>query len=611
MVKLKRFVSTTMIAAMMSVLVGCQGQVTVTPTSPDSESAQEAASASDSDAGEKAAEEEKKDDADASKTEESKDETKEEAKEDTAETEKGDIYILYTSDVHCGIDQGFGYVGLQQVRDQLEAQGYTTILVDDGDSIQGESIGTLTKGEAIIDIMNDMNYDVVIPGNHEFDYGMDRFLELTEKANFPYISCNFTKEDELVFEPYKIIEAAGTKIGFVGVTTPTTLIKSKPMYFQNEKGEYIYGFMEDETGQKLYDAVQKAVDDCRAEGVDYVYVLGHLGLEEQCTPWTYADVIANTNGIDVFLDGHSHDTEQIVMKNKDGEDVPRSACGTKMVAIGYSYISAEEGIKDTNIWIWPNDTSVPELLGVENKITEVIDAAKAENAEQLNKVVAKSEVELTINDPKEVDDKGNPIRMIRRAETNLGDLCADAIRKQTDADIAIMNAGGIRVSMKKGDITFGDIISVFPFGNSACIVNATGQQILDALEWGARSCPGESGGFLQVSGMTYEIDTTIESTCTFDDKSMFTGITGERRVKNVKVGDEPIDPKKTYKLGGINYTILNNGDGFTTFKDAEIIDKDVKLDNQLLIDFIVDDLGGTIGEEYADPYGQGRITITE
>lgn len=186
-----------------------------------------------------------------------------------------DVMILFTSDIHYGIDQGFGYAGLQQVRDTLEARGYQTILVDDGDAIQREAIGTISKGEAIIDIMNLLKYDIAIPGNHEFDYGMDRFLELTWKADFPYISCNFTREGSLVFKPYKMIEAAGMKIAFVGITTPVSLRTSTPAYFQDEKGQFIYGFMEDKRGGKLYEAVQKAVDDARAEGADYVYAVSH------------------------------------------------------------------------------------------------------------------------------------------------------------------------------------------------------------------------------------------------------------------------------------------------------------------------------------------------
>ena len=532
------------------------------------------------------------------------------AAEEKAE-KNGDIYILFTSDVHCGIDKGFGYAGLQQVRDTLEAQGYETILVDDGDAIQGEPIGTLSEGEAIIDLMNDLKYDVAIPGNHEFDYGMPRFLELVEKADFPYISCNFTYLDELVFEPYIIKEAAGKKIGFVGVTTPLTITASTPVYFQDENGEYVYGFMSDDTGERVYQAVQSAVDAAREEGADYVYVIGHMGNGAEFKPWTYADVISHTDGIDVFLDGHSHDTDQVIMKNKDGEDVPRSAVGTKMACIGYSHISAEGDIVETGIWSWPNKTSAPELLDIHNEIRDRVDEAQQELAEELDKVVASTAVTLTINDPEAVDSSGNPVRMIRRAETNLGDLCADAARDQSGADIAFVNGGSIRVSIEKGDITFGNILAVHPFGSMLCVLEVTGQQILDALEWSCRSVPDENGGFNQVSGLTFEINSAIDSPCKADKDGMCTGIEGERRVQNVMVGGEVLDPEKTYTLAGYDYQLRQQGDGYTAYDGAPVLQDNVKLDNQVLIDYIVDTLGGNVGGEYADPYGEGRITVLE
>ena len=532
------------------------------------------------------------------------------AAEERAE-KNGDIYILFTSDVHCGIDKGFGYAGLQQVRDTLEAQGYETILVDDGDAIQGEPIGTLSEGEAIIELMNDLKYDVAIPGNHEFDYGMPRFLELVEKADFPYISCNFTYLDELVFEPYIIKEAAGKKIGFVGVTTPLTITASTPVYFQDKNGEYVYGFMSDDTGERVYQAVQSAVDAAREEGADYVYVIGHMGNGAEFKPWTYADVISHTDGIDVFLDGHSHDTDQVIMKNKDGEDVPRSAVGTKMACIGYSHISAEGDIVETGIWSWPNKTSAPELLDIHNEIRDRVDEAQQELAEELDQVVASTAVTLTINDPEEVDSSGNPVRMIRRAETNLGDLCADAARDQSGADIAFVNGGSIRVSIEKGDITFGNILAVHPFGSMLCVLEVTGQQILDALEWSCRSVPDENGGFNQVSGLTFEINSAIDSPCKADKDGMCIGIEGERRVQNVMVGGEALDPEKTYTLAGYDYQLRQQGDGYTAYDGAPVLQDNVKLDNQVLIDYIVDTLGGNVGGEYADPYGEGRITILE
>ena len=517
-----------------------------------------------------------------------------------------DLVILFTSDVHCGIDQGFGYAGLYAVKQQM-AKSYNVLLVDDGDSIQGEPVGTMTKGDAIIDLMNAVGYDVAIPGNHEFDYGMDNFLSLTKKANFPYISSNFTYKDELVFPAYVIKEVEGLKVAFVGITTPESITKSTPKYFQDENGNYVYGFLEGGTGEKLYAGVQSAVDAARTEGADYVIAIAHLGNEATSSPYTYADVLGNTTGIDAMVDGHSHDTDQLVMKNKDGEDVIRAACGTKLEGIGYVTISAKDGSLSYGLYTWHNSVSAPELLGIENEASQAVSAATDELNKKLATVVAKTAVDLTITDPTAKDENGTAIRIIRNAETNLGDLCADAYKDQSGADIAFVNGGGIRVSIAAGDITLNDILKVHPFGNEMCVIEVTGQQVLDALEFGARNTPGECGGFLQVAGLTYEIHTYIESSCTTDDKGMFTGVTGEYRVKNVKVAGEDLDLTKTYTLASHNYMLLDSGDGMSMFAGSKVLQKSVKLDNQVLMDYIVDTLGGVVGEAYADPYGQGRI----
>ena len=533
------------------------------------------------------------------------------ADDDPAAAERSaDIVILFTSDVHCGIDQGFGYAGLSEVYDHLAAQGNKVILVDDGDNIQGEPIGTMTKGEALVDLMNKVGYSVAIPGNHEFDYGMDQFLSLAKQAKFSYVSCNFNREGELVFDPYVIRELDGMKVAFVGVTTPKTLTSSTPRYFQDENGEFVYGFFQDETGEGVYNAVQSAVDGARAEGADYVVVLGHMGNEEECHPWTYSDVISNVSGIDVFLDGHSHDTDQVVMKDKDGKEVIRAACGTKLACIGWCRIDTEGKIT-TGLYTWNNNESAPALLGIANKTSAFVDKATSALEKKLTEVVANSQVLLTINDPEAVDANGKPIRMVRRAETNLGDLCADAYRSQSGADIAFVNGGGVRVSINAGKITLNDILKVHPFGNAMCVIEVSGQQILDALEWGARAVPGENGGFLQVSGLSYEIHSYIESPCKTDENTMFAGIEGERRVQNVLVDGKPIDPEATYTLASHDYMLLNNGDGYTMFDGAPLLQDRVKLDNQVLIDYITETLGGVIGEEYEELTGQGRIVIVE
>lgn len=532
--------------------------------------------------------------------------------EESAPLFQQDVMILFTSDVHCGIESNFGYAGLAMVRDAYKNAGYHVLLVDNGDSIQGEPVGTMTTGEANIKLMNAVGYDIATMGNHEFDYGMDRFFELTKMANFPYISCNFNKGGELQFAPYVVKEFDGVKIAFVGITTPKTLTSSTPKYFQDENGNFIYGFFEDETGEGLYNAVQKAVDDARAEGASIVIAMAHLGNEAECSPYTYADVIANTTGINALLDGHSHDTNHVEMRNKAHETVLRQGCGTKLEGVGYLKIAAKDGAMEAGVMMWNNDDfNATQLYQLDTDVTKAVAEATETLNAKLAEVVAKTDVELTINDPVAVTEEGKPVRIIRNAETNLGDLCADAYRYVSGADIAFVNGGGIRVSIKEGDITLNDILKVHPFGNALCVCEATGQQILDALEFGAKDVPGEFGGFLQVSGLTYEIHTSVPSSVKLDDKGLFAGVEGEYRVKNVMVGGEPLDLEKIYTLASHNYMLQGQGDGYTIFEDNVYTQESVMLDNQVLITYITEGLNGVVGAEYANPYGQGRIVAVD
>jgi len=275
--------------------------------------------------------------------------------------------------------------------------------------------------------------------------------------------------------------------------------------------------------------------------------------------------------------------------------------------VGYLRISAAGEIT-AGLYSWNNDISAPELLGIENEVTAAVKEATETLNARLNEVVAASEVDLTIYDPVVTRDDGSQIRIIRNAETNLGDLCADAYRDQSGADVSFVNGGGIRVSIDAGEITLNDILQVHPFGNALCVVKATGQQILDALEMGAAMVPQENGSFQHVSGLTMEIHTYIPSSVTTDENGMFTGVEGEYRVKNVMVGDAPLDMEKTYLLASHNYLLKNQGGGMTMFDGCTLLQDEVMLDNQVLINYITDTLGGVVGEAYADPYGDGRIT---
>ena len=500
---------------------------------------------------------------------------------------KEDITILHTNDVHCDYEKYAKVATLHKSAD---------LLVDAGDHVQGGVIGTLSKGEYIVDIMNYLKYDAAVPGNHEFDYGMDQFLHIAKDlAKYPYISANFTgKDGKPYFDAYKIFEVKGVKVAFVGVCTPETFTKSTPTYFQDANGNYIFGFCEGNNGADLYNAVQKAIDAAKAAGADYVIGLGHLGIDEQSSPWMSKEVIANTTGFDAFIDGHSHSTFSETIKDKSGKEVVFEQTGTKLANVGKLTIKTDGTIAHENIDLSAVEEDADAKAYIAG-ITEKFDALQ-------KKVVAKTTVTLTT---KGADGK----RAVRSAETNLGDLCADAYRLLLGADVAFVNGGGVRADINAGDITYGDIINVHPFGNSACLVEVTGQQLKDALELGSAAYPGESGGFLQVSGLTYTINADIPSSVVKNDKSEFVKVDGAYRVSDIMVGGQPLDVNKTYTLASHNYMLKDAGDGYTMFgtKNVKVLQDEVMIDNQVLINYIVEKLGGVVGAEYAAP--QGRITI--
>ena len=536
--------------------------------------------------------------------------------EQKAEAESDhDIVILFTNDVHCGVQAGVGYSGLASLKNSLIQAGKNVLLVDSGDSVQGDTIGTLSKGEYIIELMNQVGYHISTIGNHEFDYGMEQFFINIEKADFPYVCCNFMdNEGKPVLDAYRIFEIAGKKVAFVGVATPNTFTSSTPAYFQDSDGNYVYSFCEDDTGRKLYDTVQLAVNGSIAEGADYVIVLSHLGINAEDSPWTSSELIEHTNGINAVLDGHSHSViEKELVKNKDGKDVILASTGTHLQNVGCLIIQEDGEMKS----ILLNNSTVEfgmlnGSLSDDGGTGELIDKINEEFAELTGKVIAHTDYDLVTHDP--VDPS---IRIIRSQETNLGDLCADAFREVSGADISFINGGGIRATIPEGDITYGTVIAVHPFGNNLSVAKVTGQEILDALEFSVHSLPSEFGGFLHVSGLTYMIDLNVDSTVEMNDHGEFVSVKGDRRIKNVMVLNretnelEPIDPEKQYTLASFDYLLQDGGDGYTMFADNDYLQDRVMLDNQVLITYIEQYLNALIPEQYCVPFGEGRIEIIE
>lgn len=523
-----------------------------------------------------------------------------------------DIVILTTNDVHCGVEDNIGYAGLALYRNEIKQQTPYVSLVDAGDAIQGAPIGTLSKGSYIIDIMNKVGFDVAVPGNHEFDYEMPRLLELNQQLSCHYTSANLMdlRTGQPVFEPYKLMTYDDTTVAYVGVTTPESFSKSTPVYFQDAADNYIYGFCEDETGEKLYNKIQETVDAARGAGADYVVMVGHLGMEGITPRWNTENVVKNTSGIDAVIDGHSHEQYQRKYANRDGKEIPVLQTGTKLAAIGKLTIGTDGSINTELVTSVGPKQTLPGLTEDEKgpqagdpEIQTFIMNIKQQLSGVLDQVIGKTDVDLTVNDP----DTGK--RAVRSAETNLGDLTADAYRAIAGADIGFSNGGGIRADIKAGNITYNDALSVFPFGNEACLISATGQQIKDALEMAARNLPEENGGFLQVSGLSYTVNTAVPSSVVLDEKGNFIRVAGAYRVENIMVGDAPLDLAKQYTVASHNYMLLNAGDGMTMFQDATMLKDRIATDVDVLYEYINKNLNGTVGTEYSNPRGQGRITI--
>ena len=572
-----------------------------------------------------------------------------------------DVVILYTNDVHTYIDGTMSYDVIAALKDSLETVYGNVLLVDAGDAVQGTAFGSMDKGETIVKLMNAAGYDLATLGNHEFDYGMDGAMNVINWAEYPYISCNFYHEKDgekgaTVLAPYEIFEIGGRKIAFIGITTPETFTKSTPAYFQDSNGNYIYGIAGGEDGAELYAEVQAAIDSVDA---DFVIALGHLGDDLASQPWTSEEVIENVTGLDAFIDGHSHST----VEGKDVNGTLLTQTGEYFEAIGMMLIDGETGEITTDLITYEeieetvlDDQGKPVLDEDGEEETEVVgykfisdfdlgttwcsdaDVAAIKDAwiqeidTQLGQVIGSTDVTFD-----NYDEDGK--RLVRSQETNTGDFAADALyylfdNMGLDVDVAIMNGGGVRNKAITGELTYKTAKEIHTFGNVACLQTITGQQLLDALEWGARGVgTGEEiGGFLHISGARYKIDAEWPASVQMDDKGVWTGApTGGYRVHSVQVYNketneyEDLDLEASYNLAGYNYTLRDLGDGFNMFSGAVNVLDYVMEDYMVLANYIQGFEGGNVEADnsplydkypemwidYEDVDGSGRIAMEE
>ena len=578
-----------------------------------------------------------------------------------------DIVILYTNDVHTYIDGPLSYDVISGIKKELETQYAHVLLVDAGDHVQGTAYGSMDKGETIIQLMNATGYDLATLGNHEFDYGMDGCMQIVQWAQYPYVSCNFYEEvngvrEENVLPSYQIFDCGTEKLAIVGITTPESFTKSTPSYFQDESGNYIYGISGGEDGSALYADVQAAIDSAVAEGATKVIALGHLGDDLSSQPWTSAEVIANVSGLSAFIDGHSHSTvEGQNVTDKDGNTVVLTQTGQYFGQIGMMVISAETG-KITTGFIGSEEILEPvvdesgnpvkdeegndqtEVVGYrlvsdlytgaewcsDETVAAIKDQWITKIGEQLGTIIGSTSLTLD-------NYSADGTRLVRSQETNTGDFAADALyylfdNMDMDVDVAIMNGGGIRNEAVTGEISYQTCKTIHTFGNVACLQTITGQQLLDALEWGARTAGTgeECGGFLQVSGITYKIDTQWPDSTQKDEKGVWIGgPTGGYRVHDVKVYNketnawDALDLEAHYNLAGYNYTLRDLGDGFNMFDGAINVLDYVMEDYMVLANYVQAFEGGVVEAsnsplaekyeglllDYSTVDGSGRIVM--
>ena len=514
--------------------------------------------------------------------------------------------ILHTNDVHVGFEDNIGYDGLALYKKELEEQYDHVLLVDAGDAIQGAALGALSKGAEIIRMMNRAGYDLAVPGNHEFDFGFEVLDNCSEELSCGYTCANFcTTDGEPVFKPWRILEAGDLKIGFVGAVTPDTYTRSAMKDIVNEVGEPMYDFLADETGERLAGALQKRIDEARDSGADYVILVAHLGeSEDDSSIFTSDRIVGLLTGIDMVIDGHSHQIYNKTIPDKTGNMIPIAQTGTKLQKIGQLTIYKDGRLEETLVDPVPYCSGIPAVTVTRKDIERIVDP---EMNSFLDDIVAsyvpvmeRKVGELSV-DLIKTDDRAD---FSRTGENGLCELVADAYCALGGAQAALVNAGSVRTNLYAGDISFQDILDILPYCNGVVTARVSGQMILDALEFGVSFLPNASGGFPQVSGLTFRINPEITSTVKMNEKKQFLSVEGDRRVFDVKIGGKELEPDGSYILSMTQY-LLTGGDGYTMFEDAEVLSDLMLADNEIIAKYIEENLEGRIPGKYSQP--QGRI----
>ena len=522
-----------------------------------------------------------------------------------------DIIILHTNDVHCGVNDVIGYDGLNLYKKELKTKYKHVLLVDAGDNIQGGAIGLLSKGKDIINITNYLEYDVVTIGNHEFDYKAETLFNLSEIIKAGYICCNFLrrKNHSTVFRPYKIKKVGNVSIGFIGVLTPLTLTKSYLHTLVDENGSLIYDFLTERDGHELYEAVQGYIDELRnVEKVDYVIILAHVGYGgDALEQYTSPALLAHINGVDAIIDGHTHLAYNNTFPDKDGKQIYISQTGTKLNIVGKLTIKPNGNITSELIDKIPlfegydsDSYYTVEREGIERYVdketNKFIEDIIESHAHEFQEFVSYTDFDLLITT--------NRGRIIRFEENLLGNLVTDALKFVGNSDIGLINAGSIRESIKKGNITFNHVLNTLPFSAKIIVKEVSGRDILDALEFSTKALPKTSSKFLQVSGIKFKVDDSLESKVIVDEFENFVKVDGERRVYDVYINDKKIDENKKYTISFDDF-LAEGGDGFSMFTKYNLTNDTSLVDNEAFKFYLETELNRTIPNKYKTT--QGRI----